>query len=69
MQFADYMTLRSLDAARSVVNAMRLWMDHLEQEISSPEVFGVTLEVRRAEYERCHKIKKGAEEYLEKWGG
>ena len=69
MQFEDYMSIRSLDAAKSLVSALRPWLAHLEDRISDPTLSEITLQLHRAEHERCQKILTGAEEYLVKWGG
>ncbi len=69
MQFEDYMSIHSLDAAQSLASALRAWLAHLEDRISDPAVYGVTLQMHRSEHERCQKILTGAEEYLAKWGG
>ena len=69
MQFEDYMSIHSLEAAQSLAKALRPWLAHLEDRISDPTVSGVMLQLHRSEHERCQKILTGAEEYLVKWGG
>ena len=69
MQFDNQVSFHSLEAAQALVRAMRHWLTHLQQRIDDPAVHGVTLQLHRAEHERCQKILTGTEEYLEKWGG